>query len=402
MPYYQYKGRNKKGQIVSGKKKGASETQVKEKLREQGIAVKELKVLEGLLYRDLSLGQKVSTKEFVLFLRQFSTLLQAGISLVEATNILARQMTKKSFRAILFEVEEELRGGRSFSEAAANHPAVFTSLFVNMVKAGEAGGSLDDILDRLASYYEKQYETRRKVVSALTYPAVIGTVAVAVILFLLTAIVPTFASMYESFDSELPAITTIVLNAGDLIGGWWWVLLLAGGVIPFLLKKGRRQNRRFLYYTDYFMLKMPVFGTLLQKAAIARMTRTLSSLFGSSVPIIQSVSIVERVVGNEIVASTLREARGSLERGESIATPLERHWVFPPMVTQMIAVGETSGSLDTMLSKVADYYEAEVDAATDQIKSLIEPIMILILAIAVGVIVASIAVPMFEMFDSVQ
>ncbi|RSL32264.1 type II secretion system F family protein [Salibacterium salarium] len=402
MPYFQYKGLNKKGQIVSGKKKGASTNDVKEKLYKQGIAAKELKILEGVLYKDLSIGKKVSTKEFVLFLRQLSTLLQAGITLVEAMNILIRQTEKKSFRIILSELENELRAGVSFSEATSKYPSVFSSLFVNMVRAGEASGNLDGILDRLASLFEKQYDTRRKVISALTYPSVIGVVAVAVVFFLLMFIVPTFADMYESFDAELPTITLMVLNAGELFGRWWWIVLVTISIVPFLMKVGRRQSSVFLHYTDFALLKLPIFGVLLQKAAIARMTRTLSSLLGSSVPIISSLSIAQRVSGNEIISVTLQKAKGEVERGESIASPLEKDWVFPPMVTQMIAVGETSGSLDSMLSKVADYYEAEVDATTDQIKSLIEPIMILILAAVVGIIVASIAVPMFDMFDAVQ
>ncbi|MFD2705177.1 type II secretion system F family protein [Salibacterium lacus] len=402
MPYYHYTGRNKKGRIVSGKQKGSGENEAKERLQSKGIAVKELQELEGFLYRDISIGSGVTAKEFVLFLRQFSTLLQAGISVVESTHILARQLSGKQFRRILSEMEDELRTGRAFSHAASRHPAVFTPLFVNMMRAGEAGGNLDDMLDKMASYYEKRYETRRKVMNALIYPAVIGTVAAAVVLFLLLYIVPTFADMYDSFEADLPLITVFVLEAGRFVQSFWWLLPAAAAALVVLWRGLRSRNRSFLYYTDYALLKIPVFGTLLQKAEIARMTRTLGSLFQSSVPIIQSVAIVEGTTGNTVITATLKEVRGALERGESMAGPLEKMWVFPPMVTQMTAVGEKSGSLDTMLERIADYYEAEVDAAADQIKSLIEPVMILFLAVVVGIIVASIAIPMFDIFGQVQ
>ncbi|SFM06167.1 type II secretion system F family protein [Salibacterium qingdaonense] len=402
MPYYHYKGRNKKGRIVSGRQKGSDEKEAKERLQAKGITAKEFTELEGFLYRDISLGSGVSAKEFVLFLRQFSTLLQAGISVVESTNILAQQLSGKQFRRILSEMENELRTGRSFSHAASQHPSIFSPLFINMMKAGEAGGNLDDMLDKMASYYEKRYETRRKVMNALIYPAVIGTVAAAVVLFLLLYIVPTFAEMYNSFEADLPLITVFVLRTGELVQSIWWLLPAAAAAVFFSWNALRKRNRTFLYYSDYALLKIPVFGTLLQKAEIARMTRTLGSLFQSSVPIIQSVAIVEGTTGNAVITATLKEVRGALERGESMAGPLEKMWVFPPMVTQMTAVGEKSGSLDAMLDRIADYYEAEVDAAADQIKSLVEPIMILILAVVVGIIVASIAIPMFDIFGQVQ
>ncbi|WP_240374717.1 type II secretion system F family protein [Bacillus piscicola] len=402
MAYYQYKGMNRKGQIVKGRKKGDSESQVRELLQGQGIAVKELSPLQGMLYQELAIGKKVSTKDFVLFLRQFATLLEAGITLVESTNVLAKQTNKKAFQAVLFDVEEELRSGKSFSEAAEKHPNVFSSLFINMVKAGEAGGSLDTILERLATYYEKQYATRRKVIAALTYPAVIGAVAAVVVFFLLSYIVPTFADMFASFDAELPAITSFVLHAGSWMKSWGWLLPLVLVLLAIAIRSLRSTYRSFRYYTDYVLLRLPGIGTLLQKAAIARLTRTLGSLFANSVPIMKSVAIVEKIVGNEVLAAALRKSRTALEQGESMTRPLKGSWVIPPMVTQMIEVGEKSGTLDTMLAKTADYYEAEVDASTEQIRSFIEPVLILFLAVAVGTIVAAIAVPMFQIFDNIQ
>ncbi|TWI57095.1 type II secretion system F family protein [Halalkalibacter nanhaiisediminis] len=401
MAVYQYQGRNRKGQITKGKVKAASEREARLKLRENGIAVTTVHELKSILYQDITIGKmKVKSQDFVIYLRQFATLLQAGISVVDATNILAEQTSSKLLKSSLRDIEEELRAGNPFSDAAQKQRKMFPPLFINMMRAGELGGNLDEILERLAVYYEKQHKTRQKVFSAMSYPLVVGFIALVVVIFLLSFVVPTFADMFASFDSELPILTIMVLHAGGFFGRFWWMFILLGlGVyIGWVVLRQRPQTS---YYIDYFMLRIPIFGKLLQKATLARMTRTLSSLFSSSVPILQAVSIVERVAGNEVVARVLREARNSLEKGESIATPMEKHWVFPPLVTQMIIVGEKTGSLDLMLDKVADFYESEVDATTDQIKSLIEPIMIVVLAGVVGIIVASIAIPMFEIFDSV-
>ncbi|PSL43980.1 type IV pilus assembly protein PilC [Salsuginibacillus halophilus] len=402
MAQYRYRGRDRRGRKVSGRMQGEAERDVRMQLKEDGIQVTELRPLNSILYKEINIGSGVKNKEFVIFLRQFATMLGAGISVVDATSILAGQSKNKVFRRVLQDVEEDLRAGRPYSEAADQHRRVFPPLFVNMMKAGEAGGNLDEILERLASYYERQNETRQKVVSALSYPIVIGLVAFFVVLFLLSFVVPTFIDMFEQYGSELPWITRFVMAAGEAAGSFWWLILLGliGVVVAYIqLRKRSRQAR---YYIDYTLLRLPLFGQLLRKAALARMTRTLSSLFASSVPVLQSVSIVERVVGNEVISRVLQAARTSLERGERMSAPMDQHWAFPPMVAQMVAVGEQTGNLDEMLDKVADFYEAEVESATDQMKSLIEPLMILVLAGVVGVIVAAIAIPMFEVFGEVQ
>ncbi|MDV2684892.1 type II secretion system F family protein [Alkalihalophilus lindianensis] len=401
MAIYRYTGRDRKGQVKNGKVKAPSEKQARLLLREDGIVVRSLGESTSLLDRDILLGGKgVRSQDFVIYLRQFATLLKAGISVVDATVILRDQTTSKKLKSALFEVEEELRAGNPFSFAAENQKKVFPPLFVNMAKAGELGGNLDDILERLASYYEKQHKTKQKVMSAMSYPLVVGFVAIIIVIFLLSYVVPTFADMFTSFDSELPLITLFVLQAGEFFSRIWWMLPFVVILFSVFLRMVN-ERAELRYYRDLFILRVPIFGKLLQKAALARMTRTLSSLFASSVPVLQAVSIVERIVGNEVIARVIKESRNSLERGESIAAPMHKHWVFPPLVTQMIAVGEKTGSLDTMLDKVADFYESEVEAGTDQIKSLIEPLMIVILAFVVGIIVAAIAIPMFEIFDAV-
>ncbi|OIJ10278.1 type II secretion system protein F [Anaerobacillus arseniciselenatis] len=400
MAYFKYRGRDKYGMLVEGRLKSFTEREAREKLKAEGIHVRKMEELTGILYKDISIGSGVKPQHFVIYLRQFSTLLKAGISVVDATAILGDQTSSKQLQSALKAIEEELRAGNPFSEAAEKNRKIFPPLFTNMVKAGEAGGNLDEILERLADYYEKQYQTRQKVISALMYPAVIGAISVVVVVFLLSFVVPTFADMFRSFDAELPLITQMVLSAGDVFKSFWWLLVVfvIAKVIGYKLIQ---DNLQYKYYFDYFILKIPVFGTMLQKAALARMTRTLSSLFSSSVPILQAISIVETIVGNEVVARVIRQSRTSLEKGESIAGPMEAHWIFPPLVTQMVYVGERTGNLDTMLDKVAEFYETEVDTATERIKSLIEPLMIVVLAGIVGIIVAAIAMPMFEIFDAV-
>lgn len=321
--------------------------------------------------------------------------------MVEATNVLAQQTSSKTLKRVLFDVEEEMKQGNPLSEAAGKHPKVFSTMFINMIKAGEASGALDDTLDRLAIQYEKQHETKQKIVSALTYPLVLGVIAIAVVIFLLVGVVPTFVAMFSDFGAQLPLITRFVLGTSEWMQSFWWLLLLLiGGFVVTLM--GMRTQKQTKYYMDYFLLRLPIFGPLLQKAVIARMTRTLSSLFASSVPILQAMGMVEKIVENEVIAQVIAKSRQELEKGESLTGPMKDHWAFPPLVTQMIAIGENTGSLDAMLEKIAEFYEKEVDRATDRLKSLIEPLMIVLLAGIVGTIVTSILVPMFDIFNHIQ
>ncbi|MCA1318746.1 type II secretion system F family protein [Bacillus tianshenii] len=401
MPRFTYTGRD-----TAGKKDGsitsASRREAIVQLKEKGIRVVRIEeVPESIFTKDIAIGNPVKLRDFVIFLRQFSTLIRAGISVVEATNVLANQTSSKALKRVLFDVEEELKQGNALSAAAAKHPKVFSTMFINMIKAGEASGALDDTLDRLATQFEKQSETRSKIVSALTYPMVLGVIAIGVVIFLLVGVVPTFVAMFSDFGAQLPLITRFVLGASEWMQSFWWlfllmILALVAGVMALKSKKETK------YYLDYFVLRLPIFGPLLQKAVIARFTRTLSSLFTSSVPILQAVSIVEKIVENEVIARVLADSKLSLEKGESMTGPMKGHWAFPPLVTQMISIGESTGSLDSMLDKIAEFYEKEVDHATDRLKSLIEPLMIVVLAVIVGTIVTSILVPMFDIFNHIQ
>ncbi|WP_419393640.1 type II secretion system F family protein [Cytobacillus praedii] len=400
MARFKYTGRDRKGK-QQGVITASSKRDAMQKLGKNGIKVLEMvEVQESILTKEISIGSPVKLEHMVIYLRQFSTLLKAGVSVVDSTNILAAQTESKGLKKALLDIELELREGKPLSDSAAKHRKIFSSMFVNMVRAGEAGGSMDETLERLAIHYEKQHTTRSKIKSALAYPIVVGIIAIAVVIFLLVSVVPTFVDMFADFGGELPAITQFVLNASEFMQRFWWlVILLFGGIIGGIIFI--QQNKKTKYYLDYFVLRIPIFGKMLQKAVLARMTRTLSSLFTSSVPILQAMSIVENVVGNEVISRVIRASRDSLERGESLTEPMRKHWAFPPLVTQMIAIGEETGSLDAMLGKVADFYEREVDTSTDRIKSLIEPLMIVVLAGVVGVIVLAIMVPMFEIFNQV-
>lgn len=400
MARFKYIGRDRKGK-QQGVITASSKRDAMQKLGKNGIKVLEMvEVQESILTKEISIGSPVKLEHMVIYLRQFSTLLKAGVSVVDSTNILAAQTESKGLKKALLDIELELREGKPLSDSAAKHRKIFSSMFVNMVRAGEAGGSMDETLERLAIHYEKQHTTRSKIKSALAYPIVVGIIAIAVVIFLLVSVVPTFVDMFADFGGELPAITQFVLNASEFMQRFWWlVILLFGGLIGGIIFI--QQNKKTKYYLDYFVLRIPIFGKMLQKAVLARMTRTLSSLFTSSVPILQAMSIVENVVGNEVISRVIRASRDSLERGESLTDPMRKHWAFPPLVTQMIAIGEETGSLDAMLGKVADFYEREVDTSTDRIKSLIEPLMIVVLACVVGVIVLAIMVPMFEIFNQV-
>ncbi|OEH91453.1 type II secretion system F family protein [Bacillus solimangrovi] len=402
MAHFTYEGRQKTGKRVNGKISSSSKHAAMLTLRDKGIKISKIEELPQTIWnKDLTIGNPVKLQDFVIFLRQFSTLLQAGVSVVETVHVLGGQTSSKALASALHVVEEDLRGGISLSEASSKHKKVFPSIYVNMVRAGEIGGNLDETLERLAVHFEKQNHTMQKIKSALAYPIVVGILAIGVIIFLLTSVVPTFAEMFADFGGELPAITQFVLGASEWMQRFWWLILLLVVLLVVSIMVIRK-NKDSKYFLDYAILKTPIFGKILQKAMIARMTRTLSSLFSSSVPVLQAISIVEKVVENEVLVRVLKNARDSLESGESLTTPMQKHWVFPPLVTQMIAIGEKTGALDAMLAKVADFYETEVDNATESLKSLIEPLMIVLLAGIVGVIVLAIMVPMFEIFNQIN
>lgn len=404
MAMYKYVGRTAKGSLKRGTLEAESRRDAINKLRAQGISPREIKETKPSIFnRDLSLGgSRVKMEHFVVYCRQFATLIRAGVTIVDATNILADQTESKALKQALRQVEQDIRGGTAFSDAVEKHPKVFPPLFANMIRAGEMTGSLDETLDRMATYFEKQHSLKKNVQSTLTYPIILTVLIIGVVVFLLVYIIPQFMGIYEQFGSELPAITKLLLKISEIVQELWWLVLiilaLFIGIFIFLYKT----NKPFHYSVHVGLLKMPIFGKLLQKAAIARMTRTLSSLFSSAVPILDALDIVAKVSGNPVISKVVLEARDNLEKGGTLSQPLAAHWVFPPLVHQMTAIGEETGTLDFMLQKVADFYEEDVDRTVNSLKSLIEPVMIVILATVVGFIVISIMVPMFQVFTEIQ
>lgn len=400
MQYFKYVGRTEKGYLKRGTIQSKSRNQAIIDLKAQGIQPRELTETKPSIFTtDISIGNNaVKHRDFIIYCRQFATLIRAGITIVDATNILAHQTDSKGLKKALLLVESELRDGRSFSEAVKSHPKIFPTIFVHMIEAGEMTGNLDETLDRLATYFEKQYNIRKKVQSTMAYPIVLTFVIIVVVIFLMLAIIPNFLSMFEQMGSELPFVTQLVVNMSNFVQKSWWVLLSILLVVIGIFIYLYRQNKAFNYSVHVMLLRMPIFGQLLQKSAIARMSRTLASLFSSSVPILQALGIVAKVVNNPVIGKVVLEARENLESGQSLSEPLKRSWVFPPLVSHMTAIGEETGSLDYMLEKIADFYEEDVDRTVDTLRTLIEPLMIILLAGVVGFIVLSIMVPMLSIF----
>ncbi|QDQ01894.1 type II secretion system F family protein [Lysinibacillus fusiformis] len=400
MTVFRYNGRTRTGAQKKGTIEAPNKKIAIEKLRAQGINARDIQESNSILHKDIAFGTKVKHQDFVIYCRQYATLIRAGVSVVEATHILGEQTRSKPLKRALMQVEEDIRSGTSFSDASAKHPKVFPVLFINMMRAGEATGNIDDTLDRLAGTLEKQYNIKKKIQSAMTYPAVLSVLTLVVGMFLMVFIVPTFMDAFKDMDLEMPLITIIVVGISDWLIEFWYIVILALLVLVLGFNFLYKNNKEFHYTVNVMMLRMPVFGQLLQKDVIARMTRTLATLFSSSVPILQALTIVEKVAGNPVIGKVMLEARDNLEKGGTLSEPLEKSWLFPPLVTQMTSIGERTGSLDYMLEKIADFYEDEVDRAVDTLKSLVEPLMIVVLALVVGVIVAAIFLPMFELYEN--
>ncbi|MDO7906594.1 type II secretion system F family protein [Paenibacillus sp. JX-17] len=399
MQQFEYNVRNSSGKVLKGKLTASDKAAAMEELRKRGMIVYALKERHNtVLSTEIYFGKPVKTIQFIIYCRQFATLIRAGVTIVEATAILAEQTESKALRKALLEVNSSLLKGIPFSQAVQSHKRIFPPMFVSMVRAGEESGNLEGTLDRLAVFFEKEHSTREKVKSALMYPITVGLLAIASVVYLLWAIVPQFVQMFESMNAQLPAVTVLVLALSKSIQHQWyiWAAVVIGLIAAYQISK---RTERGAYLLDYAKLKIPVFGKLNQKGAIAQFTRTFSSLYASSVPVLHALSIVEDVTGNRVIGGYIRKAGESLRQGKPLSEPLKTAWVFPPLVSQMIAIGEETGALDQMLGKVADFYEMDVENTVDRLKSLIEPLLIVFLAGVVGVIVAAIMLPMFSIYS---
>jgi type IV pilus assembly protein PilC len=402
MPVYEYTARNLKGDLVQDKIDLPSRDDVIAHLRKNRmvvVKVSEAKGKGGGLADLFKPG--VKTRDIVIFTRQFSTMINAGLPLVQALDILSQQTDNKVLADVTRQVVYDVESGNTLADALRKHPKAFTDLYVNMVAAGEAGGILDTILLRLATFLEKNDLIVRKVKGAMIYPAVIFSVAGIAISVLLIFVIPTFQAMFASVNLDLPLPTRIVIGASSLLKNYWWAIIaaLAGGAWSLKRYYATAPGKLMI---DKLMLKAPVLGDLLRKSAVSRFTRTLGTLISSGVSILDGLEITARTAGNMVIHNAVMESRASIAGGETIAGPLAKSKVFPPMVISMIAVGEQTGGLDEMLTKVADFYDDEVDAAVSALLSLMEPIMIVVLGVIVGGMVVAMYLPIFDMVNAVQ
>ena len=399
MPLYEYTARNSTGQIQKGQLEAQSPEEVNAHLRKNRMMLVSVRQAP----KAIRLGGKarIKTRDIVIFTRQFATMINAGLPLVQSLTILAQQTENKALKEVTKAVVYDVESGNTLADAFAKHPKAFSDLYVNMVAAGEAGGILDTILLRLATFLEKSDALIRKVKSAMIYPGVILTVAAAAVATLLIFVIPTFQSMFASVNMELPLPTRIVIGLSQLLINYWWAILAAIGLSIFAVRRyyatpvGRKN-------IDSMMLRAPVLGDLLRKSAVSRFTRTLGTLISSGVSILDGLEITAKTAGNRVIHDAVMESRASIAGGETIAAPLEKSQVFPPMVISMISVGEQTGGLDEMLSKIADFYDEEVDVAVGALLSLMEPVMIVVLGVIVGGMVVAMYLPIFDMVNTVQ
>ena len=399
MPTYQWKGKTRSGQTQEGVLVADNKDAVAVMLRKQQIIVAAIKE-KGKELALPKFGGGVKQKEIAIFTRQFSVMIDAGLPLVQCLEILATQQPNRTFQKVLFQVRADVEGGASLADALAKHPKVFNELFCNMIAAGETGGILDIILQRLSQYIEKAVKLKSAVRSAMIYPSAVISIAVVVVFIILRFVIPTFAQLFEGLGAELPMATRITITLSRLLGKWGWLVIILFIALGFFLAAYHRTygGRRVL---DGFLLKFPIIGMILRKIAVARFCRTLGTLTASGVPILEGLAITARTSGNSIVEDAIMDTRKSIEEGRSIAEPLKETDVFPAMVVQMISVGEQTGALDAMLQKIADFYEDEVDEAVANLMSLLEPLMIVFLGVIIGGIVVSMYLPMFDLINKI-
>ena len=403
MAEFAYKARSRQGEILEDKIQGNDTTSVAMTLRQQGLLVISIKE-QGVGQKDVFASfKKVKLSELVVFTRQLATMINAGLPIVRTLYILSEQTSNKKFKEILDDVRKEVEAGLALSEALEKHPKVFSKLYTEMVRAGEIGGILDDVLLRVASQLEKDQDLRRKVKSAMSYPVVVLVLSILAASFMLIFIVPIFAKMFEDLGGTLPLPTRIAMGLSDILLSIWGVFIYAGliGGVVFFLRWRKTENGRKV--VDPAMLRIPVkIGDIIQKVALARFARTLGTLSAAGVPILQSLEITATSAGNYVIEKALLKSREAIREGLPIYQPLEEERVFPPMVTRMMAVGEETGDIDGMLTKIAQFYESEVDAAVKALTSIIEPLMIVVVGGIVGGIIVAMYLPMFQIFELIE
>ena len=399
-PVWKWTGKSKQGEVRSGEIEAQDAAAVESRLRQMGIEPVKVKKKPRELHMP-RLGSGVGTKDILVFTRQFSVMIDAGLPLVQALDIIGTQNDNAAFRSVLLQVKAKVESGSTFADALGEHPKVFDVLFVQLVRAGEIGGILDTILQRLGAYIEKNDKLKRRVKGAMVYPAIVLTVALAVVLVLIAFVVPTFEKMFKDMGGSLPAPTQFLIDLSFAFRRYWYVILgipfVVGVVFKAWISRGKGQE---LWHA--FVLKTPMFGPLVRKVAVARFTRTLGTMLSSGVPILDALEIVARSAGNRTVEDAILYVRAKISEGKNIASPLAETGVFPPMVVQMIGVGEATGAMDQMLSKIADFYDDEVDVAVGSLTAAIEPLMMVFLGGTVGYFMIAMYLPIFTMASTVK
>jgi type IV pilus assembly protein PilC len=397
MPVFLWEATTRKGVERTGEIDAVDQAAVRSILRKQGfksitVKAKPKDILEYLPF----LKEKVKEKNVVVFCRIFATMINAGLPLIQCLELLADQEENKTFKKVILGVKDDIEGGSTLCDALKKYPDIFDQLFVNLIAAGESGGILDVILNRLSTYLEKAAKLKSKVKGAMTYPAAVLVISLGVVALLLIKVIPVFQKMFEGMGGQLPAPTQFLVNASAFTQSYWWIMLGIIVAIVFAFKTFRK-TARGRYITDDLALRSPVFGPLLKKVAVAKFTRTLSTMMSSGVPILEGLTIVSRTAGNVILENALIKVRQSISEGKTIAEPLMETKLFPNMVVQMISVGEATGALDSMLSKIADFYDDEVDAAVEAMTALLEPFMMVFLGGVVGGMIVAMYLPIFKM-----
>jgi type IV pilus assembly protein PilC len=401
MPVYLWSGTDRAGKKQKGEMEADNITLARQMVVRKGINVVKIRQKpKDLADYFPALGGKIKDKDIVIFVRQFATMIDAGLPLVQCLDILQEQQPNANFKRVIKQIKKDVEEGSTLSDAVKKHPNVFDNLFSNLVAAGEIGGILDVILNRLAAYIEKIAKLKKKVKGAMTYPGIVIAIAVLVVAVILIYVIPVFAGLFKDAGAKLPAMTLFVMGMSDFAKAYFhWVIV--GLVLIFLGLKQIRKTPKGREAFDRLFLRSPVFGMLIRKVAVARFTRTLGTMLSSGVPILDGLEVVAATAGNAVIEKAIRTARLSISEGRSVAEPLAETGVFPGMVTQMIAVGEATGALDTMLGKIADFYDDEVDTAVDALTALLEPMMILFLGITIGGLLVAMYLPIFQLADVV-
>ncbi len=403
MDTFKWQGKNRQGKKIKGEVEALSESVVTLSLRKRGITnLKVRKKAKDIEINIPFLKAKVPEKDVVVFTRQFATMINSGLPIIQCLEIQSSQQENKEFKKVLTTIKEDVEKGETLADALRKHPTAFDTLYSNMVEAGETGGALDVILGRLAFFMEKNMKLKRKVKGALVYPASVVCVAIIVIAIMMIFVIPAFEKMFSGFGADLPLLTQIIVNISAFMRDNVIFIIAALFLTVFALKTSYRKSDKVHHFFDNMFLKMPIFGILLRKVAVAKFTRTLGTMISSGVPILTSLEIVARTAGNVVIEKAILATRESISQGKTIAEPLMDSGIFPPMVVQMISVGETTGALDQMLNKIADFYDDEVDVAVNAITALIEPLLMVFLGGILGTMIVAMYLPIFKMGEVVH